>query len=163
MENEIKIRKPEINDSGDIREILSQWTEPEEVNSYVERINNEINGKTEFNMEFWIIEINKKLAGVIGLSEPLPKVLPLAKTQKPAEIKILYIKDIYRGQNLGRMLVDFIEDEARRQGYSELIVRSAAKYKETAFGFYKKLGYINIGQVSSGENKIMEVFEKILT
>jgi len=31
MENEIKIRKPEINDSGDIREILSQWTEPEEV------------------------------------------------------------------------------------------------------------------------------------
>ena len=46
------IVKPETKDLEQIKEILSQWTEIEEVEKYITRISNEIDGKIEFNMQF---------------------------------------------------------------------------------------------------------------
>ena len=52
MKNKIKIRKPEINDSGEIREFLSQWTGQEEFNIYVERKKKEKKEKPELILKF---------------------------------------------------------------------------------------------------------------
>ncbi len=159
----VKVEKPKGEDLPDIEEILNQWTEEEEVDKYIERIGNEIDGHTEFNMQFWVARDNDKVIGIIGLSNPLPKVIPLAKTQKPGEIKILYVDNKEQGKGIGRTLVGFIENEAKRQGYKELLVRSAERYKNTTWGFYKKLGYSDLGIITGGDNKKkMQVFEKIL-
>ena len=163
MEENIEINKPNGGDLNDIKEILSQWTDKEELNKYIERIDNEIKGKTEYNMQFWVVREGGKPVGIIGLSNLLPKVLFLAKTKKPAEIKILYLENNHRGKGLGKKLVSFVEDEAKKQGYSELIARSSMKYKETAFGFYERLGYAKMAEINNDEeNKIMAVFEKVL-
>lgn len=157
------VGKPRKGELELIRKILLQWTEKEEADKYLERIDNEIGGTTEFNMFFWVARGNGNVLGVVGLADPLPKVLPLAETKNSAETKILYIDKKHKGKGIGRKLVDFLENEARRQEYSELMVRSADRYQETAWGFYKRLGYIKIGTFSGGgESKTMQVFSKEL-
>jgi len=160
----IVIEKPSTEDLGEIGEILGQWTESEEVYKYLERIKDEIAGKTEFNMCFFVARIDEKIFGIAGLADPLPKVLPFAKTENPGEIKILYVDKNSRRQGIGQALVKFIENEAKEKGYTELLIRSAAKYEETAYGFYKKMGYGKAGVLQREiiSNK-MQVFAKIFS
>lgn len=152
------ISKPKIKDLEMIRGIMEQWTEQEEVGKYMSRIDSEINGKVEYSMNFWVIKDEKSVIGVGGLAKPLPLILPLAKTSNPGEIKILYIDNNHRGQGVGGQMIKFLEQEARNQGYTELFVRSAERYKNTAYGFYEKMGYKKLGEL---ENK-MSVFYKTI-
>src|SRR3989344_531403 len=101
---------------------MTFWTEKEEVDKYIKRITNEINGKVKFNLHFWVAKEDNHAIGIIGLCDPLPKILPFAQSDKPGEIKILYLDNTYRGKGIGRKLVNFIEKEAIRQGYKELLV-----------------------------------------
>ena len=150
------IEKPKIEDLKIIRYILEQWTEPEEVEKYLSRIESEINGSTEYSMNFFVVKDQELVIGVGGLAKPLPIVLPLAKTNNPGEIKILYIDNNHCGKGIGKQVINYLELEARNQGYKELFVRSAERYKDTAYGFYEKMGY---EQVYKLENN-MSVFYK---
>jgi len=152
------ISKPTTQDLESIRQILWQWTDLEEVEKYLGRISSEINGITEYSMGFWVIKDENLVIGVGGLSKPLPIVLPLAKLNNPGEIKILYLDNKFRGIGAGKQLINFLEQEAKNQGYTELFIRSAERYKETAYGFYQKMGYKIVGQT---ENK-MSIFYKLI-
>ena len=158
----IIVVKPSLEDLSRIENILTQWNIVGDVEQNVKRITNEINGKTEFNMQFWIARENDEVLGVTGLSDPLPKVIRFAKNTKPAEIKILYVDKDKQGKGIGRKLVSFVEEEARIKGYNELLVRSALIYKDTAWGFYKKMGYADVGKLEKGEREPIQVFEKLL-
>jgi len=157
------ISKPKLLDLDQIRKILLQWTEKIEVEKYVERIGKEVQGETEFNMHFWVAKEEDYVLGVVGLSDPLPKVIPLAKTQNPGEVKILYVDTAAQGRGVGKSLVEYVEKEAENVGYSELLVRSANRYKDSAYGFYEKMGYEKVGLVEGGDElKMMQVFGKVL-
>ena len=159
----VKVDKPTVEDLPAIGRILRLWTEESEVEKYLERVRNEISGKRRFNLQFWVVRKEKTVIGVIGLADPVPKALPLAKTKKPVEMKLLYVAGDYQAKGVGRRLVDFVEAEAKKQGYTELMVRSAQRYRETAWGFYDKLGYARVGQAPGGtELKMMQVFSKKL-
>ena len=155
------ITKPKINDLRAINNILIRWTEKEEAEKYIERIGNEIKGKTEFNMQFWVAS-NTVVLGVIGLSDPLPILERFFSTNKPGEIKILYVDEQNVHQGIGKTLTAFLENEAINQGYTELFVRSAQKYKFTAWEFYKRVGYKELGSVTNEKQEKMKVFNKIL-
>jgi N-acetylglutamate synthase-like GNAT family acetyltransferase len=152
------IEKPKIKDLEMIRQILEQWTEPEEVEKYLSRISSEINGQTEYSMNFWVIKDDQLVIGVGGLAKPLPIILPFAKSSSPGEIKILYINNSHRGQGVGKQMIKFLENEAKNQNYHELFVRSAQRYQDTAYGFYENMGYTKIGDFDNN----MSVFHKIL-
>ena len=157
----LNIIKPRQSDLEQIKTILCQWTEPAEVEKYLLRFTNEINGQTEYGMQFWIAEDNGVVMGVVGLSDPMPNLLTFAQTKNPGEIKILYVDGQSQGKGIGKELINFIQMEAAKKRYSELLVRSAQKYKLTAYGFYEKLGYTNLGAVGS-ESKQMQVFGKVI-
>lgn len=152
------IEKPKIEDLKMIRYILEQWTEPEEVEKYLSRIESEINGSTEYSMNFWVIKNENLVIGVGGLAELLPLILPLAKTTNPGEIKILYIDNHHRGKGFGGQMINYLEQEAVNQGYRELFIRSAERYKDTAYGFYNNMGYEQIHKLENN----MSVFYKII-
>ncbi|MFC1727276.1 GNAT family N-acetyltransferase [Patescibacteria group bacterium] len=159
----VQIKKPSISDLKQIEKILAQWTDLEEVQKYVKRISDEVNEQTQFNMCFWVAKKDGHAIGIAGLADALPKVLYLAKTKKPGEVKILYVDKKHLKTGVGKMLTQFLEKEAKRQGYSELIVRSAEKYQDTAWGFYDRLDYKRIGKVAGGDrSKEMQVFGKEL-
>jgi GNAT superfamily N-acetyltransferase len=158
----IQIDKPNSKDLDEIEKVLLQWTEAGEVVRHLKSISEESNGRVEYNLHFWVARDDNKVVGITGLSDPLPKVMHLIQTEKPREIKILYIDNAYRGKGIGKRLVEFIENEARVEGYLELLVRTAERYRETAWGFYDKLGYERVGTVSGGGLKEMQVFRKAL-
>jgi len=154
----MNISKPKTEDLDKIFEILLQWTEKGEAEKYIKRIKNEINGTTEFNMSFWVIKKDDEIAGVGGLSDILPSIKNLSKTKNPGELKILYLDNKFRGQGFGKILLNFLEEKAKDNKYTELIIRSAERYKNTAYGFYEKMGYKNIGLTDNN----MAVFNKKL-
>ncbi len=151
------IEKPKTEDLKMIRCVLEQWTEQEEVEKYLLRIESEINGITEYSMNFWVIKDGKSVVGISGLAKPLPLVLPLAKTDNPGEIKILYIDNNHRHQGAGSQMVNYLEQEAKNEGYKELFIRSAERYKDTAYDFYENMGYEQIHKLENN----MSVFYKI--
>ncbi len=114
-------------------------------------------------MHFWVAKQDDTVIGIVGLSNPLPKVLSFTKTFLPGELKILYVDTSHQGRGVGGLLVNFIEQEAMYHGYTELLVRSAQRYQDTAFGFYKKKNYTDLGTIDGDDNKkSMQVFQKIL-
>ncbi len=156
------IHYPAIVDLLAIENILKQWMDAEEVEKYVGRITSYINGQTEYNMVFWVIKQNNHVIGVGGLADPLPSIVSYAETSNPGELKILYLDNNSRGKGLGAKFLTFLEDEAAKRNYSELLVRSAEQYRETAFEFYKKMEYIDLGQIHNSLEKPMELFKKVL-
>lgn len=143
------IRKPQKNDIKTIQAILTQWTEVEEVEKYVARITNEIDGIIEYNTRFWVYEDEGNVVGIAGLSDPLPKVISFSKGKKAIELKILYIDNLCRGKGIGKQLMAYLEELARDEKCDEMVVRSAKRYVDTAYGFYEKLGYKILGYVDN--------------
>jgi len=164
----ITIDKPKKEDIKDIQDILREWRTEEDVNMYGEAMLDEIKGKvTEEtiyrNMRFWTAKNDDKAIGIICLCEPLPKLSPFFKSEKPGAIQILYIHNQWRHQGIGRKLVSTVESEARNQGYTELIVRSAPVYETTAWVFYDKVGYQRVGTSPTKDGtEMMQVFYKKL-
>lgn len=153
----MRLQKAKTNDLVLIKNILLQWTDQEEVDKYLVRIEDEINGKTEFNTHFWTIT-NPDTVGILGISDPLPKISQFFTTTKPVELKILYLDNSIRGQGLGRLALIEIEKIIINLGYQEIFARSASRYQQTAWGFYQKMGYQKIGLVDND----MAVFHKKL-
>ena len=154
----MEINKPSIKDLIRIDLILSEWTEKEEVNKYIKRIEKEINGYTEFGMSFWVIKKDNEVIGVGGLSEILPSIKIFSQTNNPGELKILYLDNKFRGQGFGKTFLGFLEEKAKEIKYTELMIRSAENYKDTAYDFYIKMGYKNLGLTDNN----MAVFAKQL-
>lgn len=152
------ICKPSNLDIKSIKEILSQWTDLEEVEKYTARIQDEIKGRSQFSMQFWVINDEDIVVGVAGLANILPKIKQFSKTGNPCEIKILYLDKNQRGKGYGKSFIDFLENKAVEQGRTEILVRSATLYKDTAWGFYEKFGYKRCGTV----DRDMAVFRKLL-
>lgn len=158
----VSIQKPQLKDLDEIRNILAQWNDETDTEKYFSRVKNEIEGINEFNMKFWIA-FDEEALGIIGLCDLSPDLISFSKTDKPGQLKILYLDDKERGKGTGKKLVEFIEKEAKRQGYKEFFVKSAEIYKKTGWGFYKKMGYRPIGLI---DNKIhngrSQIFLKVL-
>lgn len=158
----MKIRKPQKGDLVEIKSILSQWNDEEYTEIYLSRVRNEINGITEFNMKFWIASDDGVL-GIVGLSDLSPDLSIFSKTDKPGQLKILYIDNKMRGKKIGKKLALHIEKEALKQGYKELLVKSSEIYKNTAWGFYEKMGYKQMGLIENSRNdKKSMIFQKML-
>lgn len=161
----MRCRKPQIKDLPEIENILKQWTELSETNKYIERIKNEINGISVFEMQFWVIIDNENIIGIGALAKPLPVSLKFAKTANSYEIKILYIDGQKQRKGAGKKLLIFLEDKAKSMSITELLVRSAMRYKFSAYGFYEKMGYEKTGVIENNSNGIkqpMQVFSKTL-
>jgi len=158
----IVIQKPQLKDLQEIQDILAQWNNKADTEKYSTRIKNEIEGVNEFNMKFWIA-FDKTVLGIIGLCDLSPDLNNFSKTNKPGQLKILYLDNKERGRGVGKILTIFLEKEAKKEGYQELLVKSAEIYKNTAWGFYERMGYKHLGLVDNRtHNGKSEIFEKIL-
>lgn len=154
----MEINKAQTQDLSKISEILKQWTEAGEAEKYISRIQNEIEGKTEFGMQFWVIRDQNEVIGVGGLADILPKISEYSRTSHPCEIKILYLDKTERGKGFGKIFLEFLEKTAKDTGKEEILIRSALLYQDTAWGFYEKHGYKKCGTIDND----MAVFRKII-
>ena len=81
---------------------------------------------------FVIAELNSEIVGC-GAIRPVSEYV--------GEVKRMYSK--YKGKNIGKTILTFLEAEAIEIGYSELILETRIK-NEIACIFYQKAGYIKV-------------------
>lgn len=163
IDDKVVIMKPVRKELPMIKAILAQWTDIDEADKYIERMKDEIEGSTRYNMKFWVIKEDGKVIGVSGIGDPYPKLSKYAKTDNPGLIKILYLDHRYRGKGHGKALLNEMIAKARHSGYSEILIGSHSRYKTTAYDFYLKMGFEVVGR-NKGKQKddYMEVFGMVV-
>jgi putative acetyltransferase len=82
--------------------------------------------------EFFVYEEQGRLSGVIGL--------------EGTGVYDFFVAPDRQGQGVGRTLLGFVEELARRRGIEELHLSSSL----TAVGFYERLGYRRTGAAGNG-------------
>ena len=74
-------------------------------------------------------------AGCIALRKLGPQV---------CEMKRLFVRPAYRGQGVGKVLVDKVIDEARNIGYTYMRLDTLPGLMDTAIALYRSLGFVEI-------------------
>jgi len=67
-------RKPKADDLQVIYKILCQWNIPPYVDDLFKLIKEEINHKLDFNMQFFILEVDNSIVGVGGIADLIPEM-----------------------------------------------------------------------------------------
>jgi|TARA_Y100000294_G_C8446766_1_gene293040 ribosomal protein S18 acetylase RimI-like enzyme len=128
----MKIRKARKEDFKEIAEILIKESskKPYDEKYNLKRALKEI---IKFSKDELYVAINKKeITGFIASS------ITLDNKQK-AYVNELWLKSIYQGKGIGKVLVKFIEEKYKKKGVNT--IRLVAKRNAKAFDFYKKIKY----------------------
>jgi GNAT superfamily N-acetyltransferase len=130
-------------DIPQLQPILETWIRdsdtheplPDEIASLMEAMRLSISGK---NDRIYMVAENtdKQIAGVMGFKNPDETMRSFAKTHNPAELINAYVAQ--RGGGVGSALIRGIEAEAGMRGYTEIILNSGPRYKDTGWGFYDR-------------------------
>ena len=64
--------------------------------------------------------------------------------EENCEMKRLYVRTEFRGRNFGEMLVKKLLEDARREGYSSMLL-DTLPFLKTAIHIYKRMGFYAIG------------------
>ncbi len=130
-----------------LKPILETWIKdretgepiPEEVEEDLQIMADSIDHK---NDRTYVVAENSdgEVIGIAGFKTPDPRMIPFTQTPNPAELINAYVKsDERKGRGVGRALVAKLEEEARANGYTEIILNSGPRYKDTGWPFYDKL------------------------
>jgi GNAT superfamily N-acetyltransferase len=75
-----------------------------------------------------------------GLSEPAGCIALRRVDDRRAEPKRLYVRPAFRGLGLGRALLEWVMNEARAAGYSELVGDTMPQMSQ-ALALYRQMGF----------------------
>lgn len=147
------IRSAQEKDLIDIKEIYSLYYDNEkDLDHFISRVKEVLN-KSDFaqqwDLHYFVAEINHRVVGLIGFRKPPKKLLQFSKTSKPVELYSLFVKEKSKG--VGRPLLEEMTRQAKEYGYTEIVVYSSEKWSES-WGFYDKLGFTRVGKLDVGGN-----------
>lgn len=91
-------------------------------------------------------DLSGSVLGVVGYRKPDTRMIPYTTTKNAIELINCYVSiDDRKGRGVGTKLVERVEEDARENGYTEIILNSGPRYEKTGWGFYDKLsGYERI-------------------
>lgn len=106
-----------------------------------------------------------EIIGVVGMRPPSPEMLRFVSTDQPVEMINAYVDTSHRkGRGVGTALVRELERLAQECGYSEMLLNSGPRYRDSGWEFFDKLGYERRGLARDlyGEGDHAPVWSKIL-
>lgn len=77
--------------------------------------------------------------GVAGLAPVDWRLTEFTSTERPVEMRNLYLASEARGVGLGKTFLKRVLERAKELGYTEIIWNSGPRFEETAWGFYTHL------------------------
>ena len=79
------------------------------------------------------------LVGAMGMTTPGKDMLPYTATNRPIEFINAYVSATQRGTGTGKLLAKALENMAISAGYTEIIVNSGPRYKDTGWAFWNSM------------------------
>jgi len=144
------VRLIRAEDIPQLQPILETWIRdsathqllPDEVNDVIKAMQESMEGKND--RVYLVAEgLDGQILGTVGLKNPDQLMRSFAKTDRPAELINAYVSKEQRGgKGVGSTLVKNLEAQAVARGYTEIVLNSGPRYKESGWGFYDRLpGY----------------------
>ena len=132
------IREATQDDAPAVAALLGELGYPTSADQAAERI-----GRIAADPTTWVIvaEVDSELAGLGALH-----VQNLVERDEPGcEVAGLVVGQRFRRRGIGELLMDALEDEARRRG-GKFMVLNTAHRRADAHAFYEALGYEHTGR-----------------
>ena len=129
---EITFRKASANDSLEIAQLSSQLGYPTKENQIIERL---IKILAQEDHIVYVAEYTGKVIGWVHVHARY-----LIESHPCIEISGLIVDSHFRGQSIGKKLVNYCEDWAISLGFEEIQVRTNEKRLET-LKFYDNIGF----------------------
>jgi len=161
-------------DTDLLRPILERWIRdsetgepfPNEVEDVIREMRASLTGlndRTYITAE----TLENGVIGVIGFRHPEERMIPFTTRKEAAELINAYVAEKHRaGKGVGSSLVSALEHEVKKRGFTQVVLNSGPRYKDTAWGFYDRLaGYKRVGIVENmyGVGRHAPVWRKELT
>lgn len=129
----LQIREAELDDAVELAELSGQLGYPSTAEQLIRRLQGMLAGgeRTAFVADTG----NGKLAGFVGL-----QIMRTLEADPRAEVTALVIRDNYRSQGIGKVLMACAEEWAGAQRCEVIGLRSNV-IRERAHAFYERLGY----------------------
>lgn len=167
------VRSITLDDVQVLRPILETWikdretgkTLPDEVEENLQLMTDSVQGK---GARIYLVaeSIDGKVIGVIGFKTPDQRLLEFTTTSNPAEAVNAYVaKDKRGGKGVGRALFAELENQVKNANYTEVVLCSGPRHKETGWSFFDKLeDYKRSGVAKNyfGEGEDALVWSKVL-
>lgn len=110
----------------------------EEVESILAEIEDSIKGIVDSS--FCIASPDgKAVIGIVGLQPVSFPMIKYTSTENPAEIVGMYVDLEAHRSGVGTKLVDTAERIAQESGFTELVINSGRRYKESGWPFWQKM------------------------
>jgi GNAT superfamily N-acetyltransferase len=132
------IREATPNDAPDIAALLDELGYPSSAGQAAERLE-----RITVDPSTWVIvaEVESELAGLGALH-----VQNLVERDEPGcQVAGLVVGQRFRRRRIGELLMQALEDEARRRG-GKVMVLNTAHRRADAHAFYETLGYAHTGR-----------------
>jgi GNAT superfamily N-acetyltransferase len=137
------IRHYTPRDLPQIKPILEEWMhsmhtgelQPHEVEQTLSDIEK---SPQSDDREYLVAVLDGRIVGVMGFAVTNAAMAQFARTPHPAELVNAYITGTERGKGIGQSLITAIKEVAARRGFTELVLNSGPRYRDTAWAFYDK-------------------------
>ena len=108
------------------------------------KLANAINASDEYNFAFGAFIAGQKLIGLCGLITD-----PRIKARHRGEIVQVFVDPAYKGQGIGKKLLQLSIDKAFANEETEQIVLSVASANENAIRLYQRFGFAEYGRLEN--------------
>jgi GNAT superfamily N-acetyltransferase len=85
-------------------------------------------------------QVHAMIAGPSGAAIAVGRII--FKSNGEAQVRSMATDESHRGQGLGRRIIEYLEQEARRRGITTVSLNA----REAAVSFYTRLGYAPTGE-----------------
>ena len=100
--------------------------------------------------KYFVLLKGETVVGGVGFA-------PFELTENCAEMQKLYLDDSVKGQRLGYALVEKVEEEMRKAGFTKAYLETHSSLK-AAVQLYRKCGYKEIGRPDGVIHSTMDLF-----
>jgi ribosomal protein S18 acetylase RimI-like enzyme len=157
------IRDFEKNDTESVEVIFAlYWTDPLFLNELSDKLQMAVNNTSECHeqkLKFFVAVEGDEIIGIGGLINAPDYLREHAETDTPAELYILASK--YKGKGIGSALREKIIEEAKKLGFTEVLLYSPNSHQES-WSFYDKFGSERIGEIVAPDGEPGQVWRKLL-
>lgn len=159
----LEIRDVTTADIPGVKDIYSSWMTSEEMDQIAFFTNLVVQSVSDPKAEeryFVATQRDGVPIGIVGYRTTQTRTLAtFADTRKPLQLTVLMVHKTSSSKGIGSALLDYIENFAGNQEYSEVLLSSSERWKDS-WGFYEKSGYRDLGEMPNTHEWHTRMFSK---